>query len=163
MIIAIYKQNLIKLKKILNEATASDIIKDLDKVRHDLIKKVDVLITKKKKLYANVDITTPMSADEKQLDKDIQSIFSQIQDLIQQKRKIKTENVVVEDKGTEADESGMAKGQTKAAIEAAASIQQILDSKGDNFDVPAWVQSYLALASDYLQSINEYYKGNNEN
>ena len=148
---------------VVEDTDTSNIIKDLDKVRHDLIKKVDVLITKKKKLYANVDITTPMSADEKQLDKDIQSIFSQIQDLIQQKRKIKTENVVVEDKGTEADESGMAKGQTKAAIEAAASIQQILDSKGDNFDVPAWVQSYLALASDYLQSINEYYKGNNEN
>jgi hypothetical protein len=145
------------------DTDASNIIKDLDKVRHDLIKKVDVLITKKKKLYSNVDITTPMSADEKQLDKDIQSIFSQIQSIIQQKRKIKTENVVVEDTGTEADESGMAKGQTKTAIEAATSIQQILDSKGDNFDVPAWVQSYLALASDYLQSINEYYKGNNEN
>jgi len=148
---------------VLEDTDASNIIKDLDKVRHDLIKKVDVLITKKKKLYSNVDITTPMSADEKQLDKDIQSIFSQIQGIIQQKRKIKTENVVVEDTGTEADESGMAKGQTKTAIEAATSIQQILDSKGDNFDVPAWVQSYLALASDYLQSINEYYKGNNEN
>jgi hypothetical protein len=148
---------------VVEDTDTSNIIKDLDKVRHDLIKKVDVLITKKKKLYANVDITTPMSADEKQLDKDIQSIFSQIQSIIQQKRKIKTENVVVEDTGTEADESGMAKGQTKTAIEAATSIQQILDSKGDNFDVPAWVQSYLALASDYLQSINEYYKGNNKN
>ena len=77
--------------------------------------------------------------------------------------KLHIESVVVEDTGTEADESGMAKGQTKTAIEAATNIQQILDSKGDNFDVPAWVQSYLALASDYLQSINEYYKGNNEN
>ena len=80
---------MIKLKKILNEATASDIIKDLDKVRHDLIKKVDVLIAKKKKLYSNMDIESPMSADEKQLDKDIQSIFSQIQQIIQQKRSIK--------------------------------------------------------------------------
>lgn len=80
---------MIKLKKILNEATASDIIKDLDKVRHDLIKKVDVLIAKKKKLYSNMDIESPMSADEKQLDKDIQSIFSQIQQIIQQKRTIK--------------------------------------------------------------------------
>jgi hypothetical protein len=71
----------------------ADIIKDLDKVRHDLIKKVDVLIAKKKKLYSNVDIESPMSADEKQLDKDIQSIFSQIQQLIQQKRKIKTESL----------------------------------------------------------------------
>ena len=71
------------------EATTSDIIKDLDKVKNDLIKKVDVLIAKKKKLYSNVDIESPMSADEKKLDKDIQSIFSEIQQLIQQKRKIK--------------------------------------------------------------------------
>jgi hypothetical protein len=76
-----------------NEATASEVIKDLDKVRNDLIKKVDVLIAKKKKLYSNVDIESPMSADEKQLDKDIQSIFSQIQQLIQQKRKIKNESI----------------------------------------------------------------------
>jgi nicotinamide mononucleotide adenylyltransferase len=76
-------------KESVNEATASDIIKDLDKVKNDLIKKVDVLIAKKKKLYSNVDIESPMSADEKQLDKDIQSIFSKIQQIIQQKRKIK--------------------------------------------------------------------------
>ena len=78
-----------RLKNIFTEATASEIVKDLDKVKNDLIKKVDVLIAKKKKLYSDVDITTPMSADEKQLDKDIQSIFSQIQQIIQQKRKIK--------------------------------------------------------------------------
>jgi hypothetical protein len=83
-----------RLKNILNESTeASDIIKDLDKVRTDLIKKVDVLIAKKKKLYSDVDITTPMSADEKKLDKDIQDIFSQIQQIIQQKRKIKNESM----------------------------------------------------------------------
>ena len=72
-----------------NEASKEDIIKDLDKVRNDLIKKVDVLIAKKKKLYSNVDIESPMSADEKKLDKDIQNIFSQIQQIIQQKRTIK--------------------------------------------------------------------------
>ena len=72
-----------------NEETAPEIIKDLDKVRNDLIKKVDVLIAKKKKLYSNVDIESPMSADEKQLDKDIQSIFSQIQQIILKKRNLK--------------------------------------------------------------------------
>lgn len=66
----------------------SDIIKDLDKVRFDLIKQVEVLIAKKKELYSNIDIESPMSADEKKLDKDIQSIFSEIQEIIQQKRKI---------------------------------------------------------------------------
>ena len=74
---------------IVNEETPSEIIKDLDKVRHDLIKKVDILIAKKKKLYSNVDIESPMSADEKQLDKDIQSIFSQIQQIILKKRSLK--------------------------------------------------------------------------
>jgi hypothetical protein len=144
---------------VVEDTDASNIIKDLDKVRHDLIKKVDVLITKKKKLYSNVDITTPMSADEKQLDKDIQSIFSQIQSIIQQKRKIKTENVIKENEDTVADESRMARSGIKTAIESANNIQQIFTSKGEEFDVPAWVQSYLALASDYLHSINEYYNG----
>ena len=72
-----------------NEASKEDIIKDLDKVRNDLIKKVDVLIAKKKKLYSNVDIESPMSVDEKKLNKDIADIFSQIQQLILQKRTIK--------------------------------------------------------------------------
>jgi hypothetical protein len=194
---------------VVEDTDTSNIIKDLDKVRHDLIKKVDVLIAKKKKLYSNVDITTPMSADEKQLDKDIQSIFSQIQDLIQQKRKIKTESVnedkvyidylnkekgfkqdrikfnsyeeavkwarknfekfnpdmikyesVNEDEGTTADESGMFISSITSTIESAQGIQQTIQAKGENFDVPAWVQAKTALASDYLHSINRYYKGN---
>jgi hypothetical protein len=88
------KQKFIKLfKESLNEASASDIIKDLDKVRNDLIKKVDILIAKKKKLYSNVDIESPMSADEKKLNKDIADIFSDIQQLIQQKRSIKEESL----------------------------------------------------------------------
>jgi len=83
-------------KESINEETASEIVKDLDKVRHDLIKKVDVLIAKKKKLYSNVDIESPMSADEKKLDKDIADIFSQIQQLILQKRSLKKESVLLE-------------------------------------------------------------------
>ena len=145
---------------VVEDTDTSNIIKDLDKVRHDLIKKVDVLIAKKKKLYSNVDITTPMSADEKQLDKDIQNIFSQIQTIIQQKRKIKTENVVVEDMDTTADESGMFISSITSTIESAQGIQQTIQAKGENFDVPAWVQAKTALASDYLHSINRYYKGN---
>jgi hypothetical protein len=76
-------------KKNINESTPSEIIKDLDKVRNDLIKKVDVLIAKKKKLYSNVDIESPMSTDEKKLNKDIAELFSQIQQLILQKRSLK--------------------------------------------------------------------------
>jgi hypothetical protein len=76
-----------------NEATSLEIIKDLDKVKTDLLKKVDVLIAKKKKLYSNVDIESPMSADEKKLDKDIADIFSQINQLVLQKRSLKKESV----------------------------------------------------------------------
>jgi hypothetical protein len=150
------------VKESVNESSTNpaDIIKDLDKVRHDLIKKVDVLIAKKKKLYANVDITTPMSADEKQLDKDIQSIFSQIQGIIQQKRKIKNETVIKEDENTTDDESGMFISNIKSTMESAQSIQQTIQSKGEVFNVPAWVQAKTALASDYLNSIDRYYKGN---
>jgi hypothetical protein len=83
-------------KESISEETASEIVKDLDKVRHDLIKKVDVLIAKKKKLYSNIDIESPMSADEKKLDKDIADIFSQIQQLILQKRSLKKESVLLE-------------------------------------------------------------------
>lgn len=74
----------------LNESEeTSDIIKDLDRVKNDLIKQVDNLIAKKKKIYTNVDIESPMSAEEKKLDKDIADLFSEIQEIIQQKRKIK--------------------------------------------------------------------------
>ena len=79
-----------KLKKeSIKEETASEIIKDLDKVKTDLLKKADVLIAKKKKLYSNVDIESPMSADEKKLDKDIADIFSQINQLVLRKRTLK--------------------------------------------------------------------------
>ena len=80
-------------KGYVKEETAPEIVKDLDKVKNDLIKKVDVLIAKKKKLYSNVDMTTPMSPEEKQLDKDIQSIFSQIQQIILKKRTLKKEGI----------------------------------------------------------------------
>ena len=127
-----------KLKDILKESTeASDIIKDLDKVRTDLIKKVDVLIAKKKKLYSDVDITTPMSADEKQLDKDIQSIFSQIQQIIQQKRKIKTESIMLSEKQFKGLE-GIPANKSLEKISKAEKLN-IIKAKGNiiNFIVPA--------------------------
>ena len=86
-----------------NESTKSDIVKDLDKVKNDLLKKVDVLVAKKKKLYSDVDIETPMSADEKQLDKDIADLFSQINKLVLQKRSLKEETTNMDDDYDELD------------------------------------------------------------
>jgi hypothetical protein len=76
-----------------NESTPDQVIKDLDKAKNDLLKKVDALIAKKKKLYSDVDIEAPMSADEKKLDKDIADLFSQINKLVLQKRSVKKESV----------------------------------------------------------------------
>jgi hypothetical protein len=89
--------NYFKSKKIttesVNESTPDQVIKDLDKAKNDLLKKVDALIAKKKKLYSDVDIEAPMSADEKKLDKDIADLFSQINKLVLQKRSVKKESV----------------------------------------------------------------------
>ena len=71
------------------ESSKEDIIKDLDKAKNDLLKKVDALIAKKKKLYSDVDIESPMSADEKKLDKEIADLFSDINKLVLQKRSLK--------------------------------------------------------------------------
>ncbi len=88
------KKEIDRLKKEnINEATSSEILKDLDKVKSDLLKKADVLIAKKKKLYSNIDIESPMSADEKKLDKDIADIFSKINQLVLQKRSLKKESI----------------------------------------------------------------------
>lgn len=94
-----------------------DIIKDLDRVKNDLIKKVDILIAKKKKLYSNVDIESPMSTDEKKLDKDISDIFSEIQQLILQKRKIKNESFINELEDTYNDYPEAAKKNAQLAID----------------------------------------------
>ena len=79
------------LDESVNESSKEDIIKDLDKAKNDLLKKVDILIAKKKKLYSNVDIESPMTTDEKKLDKDIADLFSQINKLVLQKRNLKEE------------------------------------------------------------------------
>jgi len=77
----------------IKESTPDQVIKDLDKAKNDLLKKVDALIAKKKKLYSDVDIEAPMSSDEKKLDKDIADLFSQINKLVLQKRSVKKESV----------------------------------------------------------------------
>jgi len=77
-------------KKVLYGFKSADaIIKDLDKVKARLLKEVEELVAKKKKLYSNMDITQPMSEAEKTLDKQIADIFSEIFQIINQKRTIK--------------------------------------------------------------------------
>jgi predicted dithiol-disulfide oxidoreductase (DUF899 family) len=63
-------------------------IKQIDKEKNALLKKVDPLIAKKKKLYSNMDITSAKSPEEKQLDKEISDLFSKMNALILEKRKL---------------------------------------------------------------------------
>ena len=86
-------EDIYKTNESVNEATPDQVITDLDKAKNDLLKKVDVLIAKKKKIYSNVDIESPMSTDEKKLDKDISDLFSQINQLVLQKRSVQRKSV----------------------------------------------------------------------
>jgi hypothetical protein len=109
------------------------------------------------------------SADEYYLEGKIinSPMFKSLDDLIKgvlwksmEERRRFNEGVIKEDMDTTADESGMFISSITSAIESAQGLQQTIQSKGENFDVPAWVQAKSALASDYLHSINRYYKGN---
>jgi len=53
-----------------------------------LINQVDILIAEKKRKFSNIDISLPKSIEEKEMDKKINSIFSQIQEIIRNKRKL---------------------------------------------------------------------------
>lgn len=64
-------------------------IETLQKQKNDLLKQVDPLIAKKKKLYSDVDITTPKSSDEKKLDKELADLFSEINALVHKIAKLK--------------------------------------------------------------------------
>ena len=63
-------------------------ISELDKQKNILLSEVEPLIKLQKKLYSNVDITTPLSQHEKELKEKIQNIFSQINQIVFQKRKL---------------------------------------------------------------------------
>ena len=58
----------------------------METTKEQLIKEVDILISKKKKLYSDVDIESPMSKEEKELNQQIANLFSQIQEIIMNKR-----------------------------------------------------------------------------
>jgi len=64
-------------------------IETLQKQKNDLLKKVDPLIAKKKKLYSDIDITTPKLPDEKKLDKELADLFSEINALVHKIVKLK--------------------------------------------------------------------------
>ncbi len=60
----------------------------LDKKKSELSKQKDELILIHKRLYSNMDITSPKCEKEKALDREISILFSQINEIILEKRKL---------------------------------------------------------------------------
>lgn len=57
-------------------------IEVLRRYKNLLIKKVDILNKKYKKLYSKIDISKPMSKEEKQLKNEISKIYSDINQIV---------------------------------------------------------------------------------
>ena len=64
-------------------------ISQLDAQKSELLKQVNVLVAKKESLYSNMDIESPMSSDEKELNKEIANIYSEINSIVAKKRALK--------------------------------------------------------------------------
>jgi len=65
-------------------------IQELDIRKGELMTEVNKLVSLKKERYSNVDIESPMSSDEKMLNKQIADCYSEINAIVIEKRKFKT-------------------------------------------------------------------------
>lgn len=63
-------------------------LKQIDEKKAKLLLKVDKLTKEKKKLYSKMDITSAMSKHEKELTKEIADIFSELNKLVAEKKKL---------------------------------------------------------------------------
>ena len=61
---------------------------------------------------------------------------------------------------TEDHEVSMAIGQLKTISQYASKLQSILKSKGDDYNIEAWVQSKITSAEDYMNSVGHYMENN---
>ena len=64
-------------------------ISELHSKKNALLAQVQPLVETKKRLYSKMNIETPMSNEEKELEREISQIFSQINSVVNQIRKIK--------------------------------------------------------------------------
>jgi len=152
----------------MNEATPDQVIKDLDKAKNDLLKKVNVLIAKKKKLYSNVDIESPMSADEKKLNNDIADLFSQINKLVLQKRSIKKESTNESKIKMNALDWGKSTAERNANLDKYDSLKSdkereafLRKLKGESVNEGIWPKSKLADRFEFILSdeLKKNFKG----
>lgn len=67
-------------------------IQQIDSRKNDLLKQAEPLIAIKKRKFGKVDIESPIGPEERQLNSDIATIFSEINQLVLQKRAILNQN-----------------------------------------------------------------------
>lgn len=72
---------------------SGETIQELDALKRSLLDKVAPLVSKKKELYSNADITTPKSIEEKALDKEIAGIYSEINSIVKKRRDLKPKTI----------------------------------------------------------------------
>lgn len=77
----------IAIKNAVNESIAER-LKKINDEKEALIKRVNELVAFKKRTYKNIDISSPMSKEEKDLDREIAKIYSEINQLIIKKRQV---------------------------------------------------------------------------
>ena len=64
-------------------------ITQLDTEKKELLNEVTALTEKKNSLYSNMDVESPMTQDEKDLNKEIAAIYSRVNQIVKQKNSLK--------------------------------------------------------------------------
>jgi len=61
---------------------------ELEAKKKELLQQVQPLVEKKKRLYGNAPIDSPMSAEEKQLQEEIAALYSEVNAIIRQRNNL---------------------------------------------------------------------------
>ena len=78
----------IAVKNAVSESIKEEKIKKIDERKKELGKQVDELVALKKQKFGKVDISSPMSNEEKELTKKIAGLYSEINQLIIEKKQV---------------------------------------------------------------------------
>jgi hypothetical protein len=78
----------VAIKNAVKDSFKEEKLKKINDKKEALMQQVNKLVAFKKQTYKNVDISSPMSKEEKDLDKEIARIYSEINQLIIEKRQV---------------------------------------------------------------------------
>lgn len=136
------------------------ILKQLEEKKQELLLNGKELSDLRKKLYGNVDISSPKSQEEKDLDKQISDVFSQINEIVFEKKRIKSNKM---ETGGELIEGGLSDNMTIKEIADlhGVSVEEIKSqlSKGVKVEKEHTNNNKIAteIAKDHLVENPDYY------